>query len=133
MTCHIFTYGSLMFAPVWQRVVQGTYRSAPARLDNHARFAITGETYPGIVAMDGDSVAGVLYFDVSDRDIAALDAFEGIEYRREQVVVTLENGQSVVANTYIYLMTEKLSQLSWMPETFQLERFIGAYCRDKLG
>lgn len=133
MTCHIFTYGSLMFAPVWRRVVQGTYRSAPARLDNHARFAIIGETYPGMVAMDGDSVAGVLYFDVSDRDIAALDAFEGIEYRREQVVVTLENGESAVANTYIYRATEKLSQSPWLPETFQLERFIGSYCRDKLG
>lgn len=133
MTCHIFTYGSLMFAPVWQRVVQGAYRSAPARLDNHARFAIIGETYPGMVAMNGDSVAGVLYFDVSDRDIAALDAFEGIEYRREQVVVTLENGEPAVANTYVYLATEKLSQSPWLPEIFQLERFIGSYCRDKLG
>jgi len=133
MTCHIFTYGSLMFAPVWQRVVQGTYRSAPARLDNYARFAITGETYPGMVALDGASVAGVLYFDVSDRDVAALDAFEGNEYRREQVLVTLETGESAAANTYIYLATEKLSQSPWVPEAFQLERFIGSYCRDKLG
>lgn len=133
MTCHIFTYGSLMFAPVWQRVVQGTYRSASARLDNHARFSITDETYPGMVARAGESVFGVLYFDVSDRDVDALDAFEGNEYCREKVLVTLETGEPVMAGTYIYLLPEKLSQSPWLPETFQLERFIGSYCRDKLG
>lgn len=133
MAGHIFTYGSLMFAPVWQRVVQGTYRSAPARLDNYARFAITGETYPGMVAEDGASVIGVLYLDVSERDIAALDAFEGSEYRREDVLVTLETGETIAAGTYIYLLPEKLSQSPWSPEAFRLERFIGSYCRDKLG
>lgn len=133
MGCHIFTYGSLMFAPVWQRVVQGQCRSCAARLDGHARFAITGETYPGMVAQAGASVAGVLYFDVSGEDVDALDAFEGCEYRRTQVLVTLQTGETVAAGTYIYLLPEKLSSSPWMPEAFQLERFIGSYCRDRLG
>ncbi|GAB3545099.1 hypothetical protein GCM10027343_21040 [Noviherbaspirillum agri] len=131
MPCHIFTYGSLMFAPVWERVVQGKYRSEPARLDNHARFAIIGETYPGMVALDGASVAGMVYFDVSDMDVAALDAFEGNAYRREQVLVALESSEPVMAGTFIYLLPGKLSQSPWLPETFQLDRFLTSDCPDK--
>lgn len=133
MACHIFTYGSLMFAQVWQRVVRGDYGCAPARLDDYARFAIAGETYPGMIAQPGAKVAGVLYFDVAPPDIAALDAFEGDEYRREAVRVTLETGETVEAGSYLYLLPQKLSDSPWLPEAFQMERFIGSYCRDRLG
>lgn len=133
MSFHVFTYGSLMFPEVWQRVVRGEYRSAPARLDGHARFGIAGETYPGMVAAPGASVEGVLYFDVSPEDVAALDHFEGNEYRRELVGVVLETGESVEAGTYIFLLPQKLSGSPWLPEAFQMERFIGSYCREKLG
>ncbi len=133
MRSHVFTYGSLMFPQIWQRVVRGTYGSAAARLDGHARFEIAEETYPGVIAQDGASVAGLLYFDVSAQDVAALDAFEGTEYRREAVQVTLDSGATVGADTYIYLLPQKLSDSPWQPERFQMERFIGSYCRDKLG
>jgi len=122
-----------MFPEVWQRVVRGDYRSAPARLDGHARFEITGETYPGMIASPGANVVGVLYFDVSPTDMAALDAFEGTEYRRDAVRVVLESGEAVEAGTYIYLLPQKLSGSPWLPAAFQMERFIGSYCREKLG
>lgn len=130
---HVFTYGSLMFPEVWRRVVRGEYRSLTARLDGHARFAIEGETYPGMVARDGAWVEGMLYFDVSPADIGALDAFEGSEYRRDTVDVVLASGERVEAGTYIYLLPQKLSGSPWLPEAFQMERFIGSYCREKLG
>lgn len=135
MSFHVFTYGSLMFPEVWQRVVRGNYRSGPARLDGHARFEIAGETYPGMVAASGAGagVEGVLYFDVSPADMAALDAFEGAEYRRDVVRVMLESGETVEAGTYIYLLPQKLSGSPWMPDAFQMERFIGSYCKEKLG
>ena len=131
MACHVFTYGSLMFAPVWQRVVRGNYRFEPARVDGFARFAIVGETYPGMVAQDGASVAGMLYFDADDSDIAALDAFEGDDYRREPVRVVLDAGGTVDAHTYIYLLPQKLSSLPWQPEAFRMAHFIGTYFRDR--
>ncbi|HZW22072.1 gamma-glutamylcyclotransferase family protein [Noviherbaspirillum sp.] len=133
MSCHVFTYGSLMFPEVWQRVVRGGYRSAPARLDGHVRFEIAGETYPGMIVRRGAAVDGVLYFDVSPADMAALDAFEGSEYRRDTVKVALASGEQVDAGTYIYLLPQKLSESSWLPEAFQMERFIDSYCRAKLG
>lgn len=122
---HIFTYGSLMFPEVWQRVVRGHYCFAPAAVDGYARFAVAGETYPGMVARTGAAVSGVLYFDVDERDIAALDTFEGEDYRRETVRVVLDDGSSAEAGAYLYLLPQKLLESPWNPEHFQAERFIG--------
>lgn len=133
MSSHIFTYGSLMFPQVWQQVVRGVYRFAPARLDAYARFAIVGETYPGLILRAGAQVDGILYFDVDTQDIVALDAFEGSEYRRDPVSVTLDSGAEVEADVYVYLLPQKLSESPWLPERFQIDRFIGSYCRGKLG
>ncbi|KIF80124.1 gamma-glutamylcyclotransferase family protein [Noviherbaspirillum autotrophicum] len=133
MPCHVFTYGSLMFAPVWQRVVRGQYRAQPARLAGFARFAIAGETYPGMVAQAGAAVDGVLYRDVDERDLAGLDAFEGEDYRRITVRVAPDAAATLEAQTYLYLLPQKLTPSPWQADAFQMERFIGSYCRDRLG
>ncbi len=133
MAGHVFTYGSLMFAPVWQRVVRGRYRAQTARLAGFARFAIAGETYPGMVEQAGAAVDGMLYRDVDERDLAALDAFEGEAYRRIAVRVVLDCGAALEAQTYLYLLPQKLASSPWQPEAFEMERFIGSYCRDRLG
>ncbi|TFW07117.1 gamma-glutamylcyclotransferase [Oxalobacteraceae bacterium OM1] len=132
MTCHVFTYGSLMFPEVWERVVRGRYRSAAAELPGHARFALAGETYPGVVLQPGSVVRGVLYFDVDAADLAALDAFEGEEYQRTTVTVDAD-GQCYEAGTYLYLLPQKLSAAAWEPESFQMQRFLDTYCKVRLG
>lgn len=132
MPQHVFTYGSLMFPAVWQRVVRGNYRSATAILDNHARYAVRGVDYPGVVAQDHASVEGVLYFNVAEEDLARLDMFEGSEYRR--IAVPLQAGSvaggatELVAHTYLYLDPARLSAVAWSPERFDLPHFIASYC-----
>ena len=120
-----------MFAPVWQRVVAGTYRQVVADIRDHARYAVIGETYPGLVASVGANVQGVLYFAVASEDVAALDLFEGPDYRRETVVVCLPDGTKVMAETYFYCKKDALSNQFWNPQTFDLQRFINSYCRLK--
>jgi gamma-glutamylcyclotransferase (GGCT)/AIG2-like uncharacterized protein YtfP len=133
MPAHVFTYGSLMFDTVWQRVVRGQYRSAAATLDGHVRLVVDGETYPGMIARAGSQVAGVLYFDVDAADLAALDYFEGQDYERVCVSVNTNSGDIVRAETYLYLPMQKLLEQPWEPETFQMQRFLQTYCREKLG
>lgn len=128
MHCHVFTYGSLMFAPVWEKVVRGSYRSMPATAAEHARFDISGETYPGMVALAGARVDGIIYFDVSADDIAALDAFEGTEYRRDMIPVVLRSGDTLKAASYIFIAPGRLTGTLWRPESFQMERFLNTYC-----
>lgn len=122
-----------MFAEVWQRVVRGQYASCAAALDGYCRFAVRDATYPGIIASEGNSVAGLVYLDVDAADLARLDAFEGDLYRRIDVVVIDANGHAMKVQTYLCLQPACLSDQPWLPESFALQRFLATYCVDKLG
>jgi gamma-glutamylcyclotransferase (GGCT)/AIG2-like uncharacterized protein YtfP len=136
---HLFTYGSLMFLPVWQRVVQGSYESRLATLKQHQRFALQGESYPAVVARAAQQVQGRVYFDVQPADIARLDTFEGDAYQRVFGEVTLlddsETLQQVTpVSFYLFLAQDKLSRTDWDPVYFErvgMEAFLATYCVDK--
>lgn len=127
MSANVFTYGSLMFAEVWQPLVGGRYASEPAVLAGYRRFAVPGATYPGIVAAPGRQVPGLLYRDVGPDDLARLDLFEGSEYRRDALPVALADGSMLVAETYVWLDHARLSDVAWLPEAFRLREFLRAY------
>ncbi len=117
---HLFVYGSLAFPAVWQKVVRGRYASAPARLDGYRRFAIRGETYPGMTTDPGSSVTGRLYLAVRADDLDRLDAFEGSDYRRIPVSVFLpDDGERLPACAYLYLRLERAASRDWDPVAFE--------------
>jgi gamma-glutamylcyclotransferase (GGCT)/AIG2-like uncharacterized protein YtfP len=122
-----------MFDAVWQRVVRGKYHSTAATLENHVRLMVDGETYPGMIARAGSQVSGVLYFDIDAADLAALDHFEGQDYERVCVPVSANSENIVDAETYLYLPTQRLLEQPWEPQSFQMQRFLQTYCREKLG
>lgn len=128
MTTTVFTYGSLMFPEVWQKLVRGNYRSSQATASGYARFAVHEARYPGMVLMEGASVDGVLYHDVDEEDLQRLDQFEGSEYRRDTIVATLEDGSTLQADTYIHIVTERLATTPWAPAEFDLAGFLRTYC-----
>lgn len=130
---HVFTYGSLMFAEVWQRVVRGKYLSQPARIDGYQRYAVRGDTYPGIAMATGASVTGLIYRDVNAADLAALDHFEGDFYERIGLHATSEDGAQIAVQTYLFRDPAGLSDQLWQAHAFALQRFLESYCRDKLG
>ena len=133
MTQHVFTYGSLMFAQVWTRVVAGRYDSVAATLSGHARYQVSDETYPGMVVSPNASVVGVLHLDVDGADLDRLDRFEGDDYARCSLAVIDDLGVERVAETYLYLRPDRLLKTSWDPERFEMQRFLDTYCRDRLG
>ncbi|MFT5535325.1 MAG: gamma-glutamylcyclotransferase (GGCT)/AIG2-like uncharacterized protein YtfP [Burkholderiaceae bacterium] len=133
MSIHVFTYGSLMFPEVWRRVVRGHYASQPACIDGHQRYAVNGDTYPGIVIEAGASVTGLVYRDINAADLAALDHFEGDGYHRIGLQASTDDGVVLAVQTYLFRDPAGLSDQPWLPHEFQLQRFLGSYCRDKLG
>lgn len=128
MRTSIFTYGSLMFAKVWQSVVSGSYVAQAGILHDYQRFALKDQLYPGMVAQQGGRVDGVIYHDVSAADIDLLDAFEGAGYRRIEAEAHSAGGDPVVVHTYLALDPATLSAQPWLPHEFQLERFLATYC-----
>ncbi|MDQ7968291.1 MAG: gamma-glutamylcyclotransferase family protein [Oxalicibacterium faecigallinarum] len=127
---HVFTYGSLMFPVVWQRVVHGRYRSVPAMLPGYARYEVAGETYPGMVPKTASAVNGVLYLDVDEADLLSLDVFEGSEYRRDVVTVSVAADENLTAVTYVFTAAQRLTNRPWEADSFRITQFMDAYCRD---
>lgn len=102
---NVFTYGSLMFAPVWSRVVNGAYAQTPARLEGYQRLAVLGEDYPVAIPAPDHRVEGILYIGVGVADMEQLDEFEGEYYQRLSVTVIDTAGISVTA--WVYILNEQ--------------------------
>ena len=96
---HLFTYGSLMFEDVWNRLVRGNYLSQPATLMGYARRSVKNDEYPVIFQAD-ELVEGVVYYDISEEDMITLDAFEGEYYERKEVELLVKN-EPVHACVYV--------------------------------
>lgn len=131
---NIFTYGSLMFPEVWERVVGSTYPVSPARLDGYLRRQARAEIYPVIVQQGaGNHVEGMLYFGVSTKDLARLDRFEGEYYVRRSVEV-FASREGISCEAFTYVLSERyrhlLSDSDWDPGDFLehgLHRFLTTY------
>lgn len=134
---HVFTYGSLMFAPVWTRLVRGNYPAQLGTIAGFSRFCVVDEEYPAVIPMPGEWVEGVLYRDVDSADLQVLDSFEGEYYQRQTVPVQLRGeAQPVLAEVYIFKAQygHLVGTAAWDVDYFRehgmarfLERYKGFY------
>ena len=130
---NIFTYGSLMFGPVWSAVVDGTYEKNEARLFGYQRRKVKGELFPALVPAGMDEfVDGILYFGVGAGDRLRLDRFEGGCYAKKTAVCHLPDKASVSAQVYVFRpeYSSIVSEESWSPQWFGkvgIHRFMRSY------
>jgi gamma-glutamylcyclotransferase (GGCT)/AIG2-like uncharacterized protein YtfP len=118
---NIFTYGSLMFEEVWQRVVGEKYRHTRARLYGYRRLKVRQEVYPAVVEASPEVyVEGRLYFDITETDVCRLDRFEGEYYRKETVKCRLAGGRACPAAVYVFKNAYRcrLTEEAWDPAEF---------------
>lgn len=101
MSVALFAYGTLMFAQVRRLHSRRVLAAEPATLAGHARHALRGASYPGIVPDAGGVVRGLLVRGVSPALLAKLDRWEGAEYQRRPVRVALASGEAVPAFAYV--------------------------------
>lgn len=133
MNINVFTYGSLMFSPVWDRVVSGNYLASSAVLHGYTRRAVVDQHYPvAFAANRQDFIQGIVYFDVEPADVHRLDYFEGEYYQRISVELNLPQLGKTTADIYIVQQRHQriISDQAWDPENFQqnvLSEFMTAY------
>lgn len=127
---NVFTYGSLMFPPVWHRVVRGDYAFAEATVHGFERMCVQGAAHPAmVISPRAAQVTGRLYFDVLEADIARLDHFETTNYARVTIAATIGT-RAVLAQSYIALNLQSLSDKRWDVRHFAehgLPRFLETY------
>lgn len=130
---NIFTYGSLMYAPVWQRVVRDEYQSQVAVLRGYSRYAVKGEDYPAIIPSDvSDQQQGQVYLDISLSDLQRLDEFEGEYYQRLSVELETDAAELIAADAYVLKPEYRhiLADNLWDVDAFEhqgLKRFLQRY------
>jgi gamma-glutamylcyclotransferase (GGCT)/AIG2-like uncharacterized protein YtfP len=127
---HVFTYGTLMFAEVWQSVVGRQFEAMEGVARGFAIFRVANAVFPGIVAgTERDMVRGVVYLDADDAALARLDVFEDDFYERQALWVECADGQKRAAEAYVVPPQNKhvLTDEPWLRESFLasggLERF----------
>lgn len=104
----LFVYGTLAEPAVCAGLLGRIPAPATAELRGYARHAVRGEAYPAIVAKSNGLVKGIIYKDISQAELDALDAYEGDEYGRIRVFVETEADQ---IQAWVYVWTGRKERL----------------------
>lgn len=129
---NVFTYGSLMFPEVWQRVTGRSAVGEPASLSGFEARCLRDVSYPMLIPVPGAETPGILYRSVDPDALERLDLFEGEEYRRIRVTVAPRALCAVPAEVYTSARTDDSAILPvvWDPIIFariHLARFLQDY------
>ena len=79
----LFVYGTLGVNEVISALIDRRTSFCTAFALDHYRRLLQGRIYPGMIPHKGRVTSGRLYVDLTDREIAILDRFEGSTYNRE--------------------------------------------------
>jgi gamma-glutamylcyclotransferase (GGCT)/AIG2-like uncharacterized protein YtfP len=120
---NVFTYGSLMYADIVNRIVRNRYTCAEAEIGGFKRSQIQGDVYPVVrPCRHAKNLRGVLYFNINRADLLRLDRFEGLQYQRQKVKATLlATNQRISSQLYVLKPRYRhlASQREWKPSQFQ--------------
>lgn len=130
MNRNLFAYGTLQFAAIFKAVSGLDLPGVPATLAGFRREGVRGTVYPAIVPDSGAEVSGQLYRGLPRSALAALDRFEGDEYRRVVRTVITPGGVAVPACCYVIASRwqRRLDGTPWDPQTFE-RLHVTAYLR----
>jgi len=122
---NLFTYGSLMHPEILRNVVGELFPpGVPATLLGWKRCPVARESYPAIVRADSASVSGILWTELQEKQLDALDAFEGRDYRRIRVTVTDAAGGEHGAFAYAWAREGGLIDGPWDFARFKAEEWL---------
>ena len=124
----VFAYGTLLVPEIALAVVGRLPVSCRAELHGFARYLVKHEVYPGVIPEPGAVVAGMLYSDVRQRELALLDEYEGPTYERREVEVRLVPAD-VRVRAQCYVVREALSDVL-SAEPWDLDHFVQHHCAE---
>lgn len=130
-----FVYGTLMYRPILLKLLSRIPENSNAYIKGYRRRALKGYVYPAIVPSPVSEVQGLFLQGLSDMEMEILDAYEGIEYYKQNVQVYSPNKEPKAAIAYVW--KEEYSHLidktkdDWDQEAFE-QHHLETFCRDIL-
>jgi gamma-glutamylcyclotransferase (GGCT)/AIG2-like uncharacterized protein YtfP len=118
----LFTYGTLMYAEVWERIGLKRCVAQPAILPGYAIYRVCDALFPGIIqAGSDDQVQGVLYHDLEEGILDELDAYESDMYERATVYALNQDSVRIKCQAYVIPLANRaaLSNDAWDSDWFQ--------------
>jgi len=98
---NLFAYGTLMCSNIMEDVSGVWFEGQSAVLHDYTRRCVKSEHYPGLTMEKNGSVDGIIYRNIPEVAWRRLDRFEGEMYRRCPVMVKLDDGTHLEAETYV--------------------------------
>lgn len=128
----MFVYGTLMFDEVLLALLGRVPAARRALLVDHARLAVRGAVYPGVVPRAGTAVEGLLLDGLTASELQRLDDYESSMYERQPVEVECD-GSRACAQAWIVAPPGRVRLLDvvWDVECFAREHLAdyAARCR----
>ncbi|MBO9397017.1 gamma-glutamylcyclotransferase [Shimia sp. R9_2] len=110
---NLFVYGTLRHVPLLEAVLGKTAEAlklAPARLKDHAVYAVQGQDFPIIKDAPGEVAEGLWIGALTEADVARLEFYEGgFDYDLEPVTVDLDG---TTQTTEVF----KSEDAGWVPD-----------------
>lgn len=126
---HLFCYGTLMYRPLLEFLTAPNLTLDEASLAGYRCLSVKRADYPAIEVCAGAAVKGLLAKGIPPAAWQRLDRYEGEMYRRTAVQVSLANGDSEEAWTYVLRPRyhTRLARREW-----QYSRQAEAYAKTQL-
>jgi len=128
----LFCYGTLCFPDIMRSVTGVVPGNCPASLDDYACYELYGVDYPAIVPDTGACVTGILYSELSPRQLRRLDHYESSQY--ERVLLDVIDNQLQKHKAWVYVLNPRycyrLRNRAWSLELFasnHLEKYISRH------
>ncbi|HUL62055.1 MAG TPA: gamma-glutamylcyclotransferase family protein [Methanocella sp.] len=105
MLYNVFVYGSLRDADTLYRLLRRNPPTRPARVNDYRKFVDDASGYPMAIHEKGSFVDGTLLTGIGNRDLSALDNYEGTHkglYKRITVQV-LPAGSKTPVEAQMYV------------------------------
>jgi gamma-glutamylcyclotransferase (GGCT)/AIG2-like uncharacterized protein YtfP len=128
----LFAYGTLMFAAVIKSVIGRVPDNCSAVIKGYRRLEVAGESFPGLVKENDESVEGLVYVNLTRDEWERLTAFEDEFYELQEVAVDCFGGE-VNALAFVVPPSRRsvLSEKTWNPDWFREHHLAGFVRRSR--
>lgn len=103
MMADLFIYGTLRDRDVCEKVLGRSVSAddiTPATAADFAIFKVADVSYPCLLPREGAIAEGARLSGLSAHDIAILDRFEGVNYRRVPIAIIVADGTALQSEYY---------------------------------